>query len=82
MKVNVFGIGEPKLLEIVGDDSITADFVHAHKLKAIEENDKPGLLIHRLKNKDKAPKLNINGHLEGCRCIKCADLKYRDFINS
>ena len=69
-------IGEPVRSELAKKEYIDLDYLNAHILKIRKEKKALGLLIHRLRMHDDAPKLNRYGHLVGCDCMECQSLKY------
>jgi len=68
------GIGEPTRSRLAVLPHVTASYVRAHALLAARDGIRSGLLIHRLRSGDEAPKLNAQGHLPGCKCESCGRL--------
>jgi len=68
------GIGEPTRSRLAVLPHVTASYVRAHALLAARDGIRSGLLVHRLRSGDEAPKLNAQGHLRDCKCESCGRL--------
>ena len=70
------GIGEPMASRLARMHHINPYYLIGHILQAQRDETNIRLLIHRLKSRDPAPKLNQNYHLVGCKCGQCFHFVY------
>lgn len=74
------GIGEPKRSQLAALPHVTPQAVSAWELflrKDKGDDYRVGLLVHVLETGDPAPRLNDNGHLDGCKCLDCQRYAFR-----
>jgi hypothetical protein len=72
------GIGEPMASRLAVLPHVTLEYIQSHALLAKEEKINTGLLIHRIRSADPAPRLNKFGHLETCNCERCKSYRYAE----
>jgi hypothetical protein len=70
------GIGEPMASRLARMYHINPYYLTAHLLQAQKDEINIRLLIHRLRSRDPAPRLNHNYHLVGCKCSQCFHFVY------
>lgn len=70
------GIGEPMASRLARMSHINPNYLIAHVLQAQKDEINIRLLIHRLRSRDPAPRLNQNYHLVGCKCSQCFHFVY------
>jgi hypothetical protein len=70
------GIGEPMASRLARMHHINPYYLIGHVLQAQRDEINIRLLIHRLRSRDPAPRLNQNYHLVGCKCNQCFHFIY------
>ena len=70
------GIGEPMASRLARMHHINPYYLIGHILQAQRDDTNIPLLIHRLRSRDPAPRLNRNYHLVGCKCSQCFHFVY------